>query len=53
MDKCHFSGWATRNDILCSDGRTIRQNAFKDDHGRTVPLIWNHDHQSQDAVLGH
>lgn len=53
MDKCHFSGWATRNDILCSDGRTIRQNAFKDDHGRTVPLIWNHDHSNQDAVLGH
>ena len=53
MDNCHFSGWATRNDILCSDGRTIRQNAFKNDHGRTVPLIWNHDHQSQDAVLGH
>jgi hypothetical protein len=53
MDNCHFSGWATRNDILCSDGRTIRQNAFKNDHGRTVPLIWNHDHQSQNAVLGH
>ena len=53
MDNCHFSGWATRNDILCSDGRTIRQNAFKNDDGRTVPLIWNHDHQSQDAVLGH
>jgi hypothetical protein len=53
MDNCHFSGWATRNDILCSDGRTIRQNAFKDDHGRTVPLIWMHDHKNQDAVLGH
>lgn len=53
MDNCHFSGWATRNDLLCGDGRTIRQNAFKDDDGRTVPLIWNHDHTNQDAVLGH
>lgn len=53
MDKCHFGGWATRNDIQCSDGRTIRRDAFKDDHGRTVPLIWNHDHTNQDAVLGH
>lgn len=53
MDKCHCGGWATRNNILCTDGRTIRQNAFKDDHGRTVPLIWNHDHTNPDAVLGH
>lgn len=53
MDSYHFSGWATRNDLLCADGRTIRQNAFKDDDGRTVPLIWNHDHKNQDAVLGH
>ena len=53
MDKCHFGGWATRNDIRCSDGRTIRQNAFKDDDGRTVPLIWNHDHVNPNAVLGH
>lgn len=53
MENCHFGGWATRNDIQCSDGRTIRQNAFKDDNGRTVPLIWNHDHNNQDAVLGH
>ena len=53
MDSYHFGGWATRNDIRCSDGRTIRQNAFKEDHGRTVPLIWNHDHANQDAVLGH
>ena len=53
MENCHFSGWATRNDIRCSDGRTIRQDAFKDDHGRTVPLIWNHDHANADAVLGH
>lgn len=53
MDSCHFGGWATRNDIRCSDGRTIRKDAFKDDHGRTVPLIWNHDHTNPDAVLGH
>lgn len=53
MEKCDFSGWATRNDLLCGDGRTIRKNAFKDNHGQTVPLIWNHDHTTQDAVLGH
>ena len=53
MDNYHFSGWATRNDLTCGDGRTIRQDAFKDDHGRTVPLIWMHDHKNQDAVLGH
>ena len=53
MDKCHFSGWATRNDMLCGDGRTIRKDAFKDNDGETVPLIWNHDHKNQDAVLGH
>lgn len=53
MTNCDFSGWATRNDLLCGDGRTIRKNAFKDDDGITVPLIWNHDHSSQDTVLGH
>lgn len=53
MDNYHFSGWATRNDLTCGDGRTIRQDAFKEDHGRTVPLIWMHDHKNQDAVLGH
>lgn len=53
MDKWDFSGWATRNDLLCGDGRTIRKNAFKDNDGETVPLIWNHDHANQDAVLGH
>lgn len=50
---CDFSGYATRNDLLCSDGRTIRKNAFKDCDGETVPLIWNHDHGNPDAVLGH
>jgi hypothetical protein len=53
MGKFDFSGWATRNDLLCGDGRTIRRDAFKDNDGQTVPLIWNHDHTNQDAVLGH
>lgn len=48
-----FSGYATRNDLLCGDGRIIRRNAFKDNDGATVPLIWNHDHTNPDAVLGH
>jgi hypothetical protein len=50
---CHFSGYATRNDLLCGDGRTIRKNAFKDCDGQTVPLVWNHDHNNSEAVLGH
>lgn len=53
MDEFHFSGWATRNDLLCGDGRTIRKDAFKDNDGKTVPLIWNHDHGNPEAVLGH
>lgn len=53
MDKVHFSGYATRNDLLCSDGRTIRKDAFKDMDGQEVPLIWMHDHTNPDAVLGH
>lgn len=53
MDNYHFSGWATRNDLLCGDGRTIRRDAFKDNHGTIVPIIWNHDHTNADAVLGH
>ena len=48
-----FSGWATRNDILCSDGRTIRHGAFSGDHGKTVPLVWNHRHDDVNEVLGH
>lgn len=48
-----FSGWATRNNIRCSDGRTIMQNAFKDNDGQTVPLVWNHQHNDVDNVLGH
>ena len=53
MDNFDFSGWATRNDLLCGDGRTIRKNAFQDCDGVTVPMIWNHDHVNQRAVLGH
>ena len=48
-----FSGWATRFDRLCSDGRTIRDGAFDEDDGKKVPLIWQHDHNSPDMVLGH
>ena len=48
-----FGGWATRNDIRCSDGRTIRKNAFIDNDGQTVPLVWNHLHNSPENVLGH
>ena len=51
--KYDFSGWATRNDLLCSDGRTIRKNAFKDNDGTTVPLVWNHQHNDPQNVLGH
>ena len=53
MSKFDFSGWATRNDLLCGDGRIIRKNAFVDNDGCEVPLIWNHDHNDPDAVLGH
>lgn len=48
-----FGGWATRNDLLCADGRTIRQNAFKDNDGKEVPIVWNHQHNSVENVLGH
>lgn len=48
-----FSGWATKNDLRCSDGRTIRKDAFKDDDGRRVPLVWMHQHNDPDNVLGH
>lgn len=51
--KYDFSGWATRNDILCTDGRTIRKDAFKDCDGKTVPLVWNHQHNDPENVLGH
>lgn len=51
--KCDFSGWATRNDLRCSDGRTIRKNAFKHNDGQKVPLVWNHQHNDPFNVLGH
>jgi HK97 family phage prohead protease len=51
--KFDFGGWATRNDLLCADGRTIRRNAFKDDDGRTVPLVWQHNHEDPTRVIGH
>ena len=49
----HFSGWATRNNLKCSDGRTILKDAFKHNDGQTVPLVWNHRHNDIDNVLGH
>ena len=48
-----FGGWATKNNIRCSDGRTIRRDAFKDCDGMTVPLVWGHHHDSPSDVLGH
>ena len=51
--KFDFGGWATKANLLCSDGRVIRENAFEECDGKTVPLIWNHKHDDPDAVLGH
>lgn len=48
-----FAGWATRNNLKCSDGRTIMKDAFKDNDGQKVPLVWNHDHNQPFSVLGH
>ena len=53
MDTYDFSGWATKNDIQCSDGRIIRKDAFKNNDGQKVPLVWNHQHTGPDYVLGH
>lgn len=53
MAKWDFSGYATRNDLKCGDGRTIRKDAFKDNDGQTVPLVWQHVHDNPDNVLGH
>ena len=53
MKRFDFSGWATRNNLRCSDGRTILKDAFKDNDGQTVPLVWNHQHSGPDNVLGH
>ena len=48
-----FSGWATRSNIKCSDGRTIMNDAFKENNGQKVPLVWNHQHDDPSEVLGH
>ena len=53
MDKYDFSGWATRANLKCSDGRIIRPDAFKHNDGQTVPLVWNHQHNDPNEVLGH
>lgn len=50
---CDFSGWATRNDLVCGDGRIIKKDAFKDNDGKKVSLVYNHNHDDPDAVLGH
>lgn len=52
-EKYDFSGWATKYNIKCSDGRTILKHAFKDDDTKVIPLVWNHNHVEADNVLGH
>ena len=52
-NKFDFSGWATRNNLKCSDGRTIMKDAFKHNDGQKVPLVWNHQHNDPLNVLGH
>lgn len=53
MENYDFSGWATRNNLRCSDGRVIMQDAFKGNDGQKVPLVWNHSHNDPLNVLGH
>ena len=53
MDNWDFKGWATRSNVKCSDGRTIMDNAFLENDGKTVPLVWGHQHDSPHNVLGH
>ena len=53
MKKPDFTGWATKTGIKCTDGRTIMEDAFKDQDGQTVPLVWQHMHDDPDLVLGH
>ena len=53
MENYDFSGWATRNNLRCSDGRTIMKDAFKHNDGQKVPLVWNHKHGDPSDVLGH
>lgn len=50
---CDFSGWATKNDLRCSDGRTILRDAFKENDQKRVPLVWNHQHNDPNNILGH
>ena len=51
--KADCSGWATKANMRCSDGRTILKNAFEECNGKTVPVVWNHEHDDPNAVLGH
>ena len=53
METYDFCGWATKNDLKCSDGRIIRKDAFKHNDGMSVPLVWNHDHTDPYRVVGH
>ena len=53
MSKYDFSGWATKNNLRCSDGRVIMKDAFIENDGKTVPLVWNHKHNDPEDVLGH
>ena len=53
MAKWDFSGWATKANLKCSDGRTIMRDAFKDNDGKEVPMVWNHKHGDVNDVLGH
>lgn len=53
MENYDFSGWATKANLKCSDGRTIMKDAFKQNDGQTVPLVWNHKHNDPNEVLGH
>lgn len=53
MRKYDFGGWATRNDLKCTDGRTIRRDAFKECDGAKVPIVWSHIHNDPEMVLGH
>ena len=52
-ERFDFSGWATRNNLKCSDGRIIRRNAFADNDSEVVPLVWQHDHNTPENIIGH
>lgn len=52
LQNCDFAGWATRRDLLCTDGRTIRKDAFKHCDGINVPIFWNHQHEAISNILG-